>query len=73
MEKAEFVLKCGELLKITKPHLVSCELKKGEEIPINKSKKNYEHYVVPDDDYVVITCQNRARYVLPIQGNTKGW
>jgi hypothetical protein len=69
MDRALFVLKCGELLRIAKPHLVSCELKKGRDIYVSENKKQYERYV-PEDDYVVVTCDNGARYVLPIDGNS---
>jgi len=69
MERAEFVQKCGELLGIAKPHLISCELKKGEEISASENKKKYGCYI-PDDEYVVITCKNGFRYVLPVEGNT---
>ena len=69
MDKTEFVLKCGELLRIAKPHLVSCEYKKGRDIPVKKNSKLSERYV-PDDDYVEITCENGARYVRPIEGNS---
>ena len=68
-ERTKFILKCGELLKIAKQHLVSCELKKGKEIPVSENKKQYERYI-PDDEYVVITCKNGFRYVLPIEGNS---
>jgi hypothetical protein len=68
-ERAKFVLKCGELLKIAKPHLASCELKKGQEIPVSENKKKYEHYI-SGDEYVVVTCKNGFRYVLPVEGNT---
>jgi len=68
-ERASFVLKCGQLLKIAKPHLVSCELKKGEEIPVNENKKHQERYM-PDYEYIVITCRNGLRYVLSVEGNS---
>ena len=69
MDRVEFVLKCGELLKIAKPHLVSCEYKKGKDIPVKENSKLSERYV-PDDEYVVITCENGARYVRPIESNS---
>ena len=68
MDRAEFVLKCGELLKIAKPHLVSCELKFGQDIPVKESSKSYERYN-KDYEYVVITCKNGKRYVRPVDGN----
>ena len=70
MDNAEFVIMCGELLKAAKPHLVSCELKKGKDIFVKDAWRDYERYV-PDDDYVVIICENGARYVRPIEGNSK--
>jgi hypothetical protein len=69
MDRAGFVVKCGELLRIAKPHLVSCVLKKGEDILVSENKKLYERYV-PDDEYVIITCENGARYVRPIESNS---
>ena len=69
MDKFEFVQKCGELLTIAKPHLKSCELKKGRDITVSDIKKQYERYI-PDDDYVVVSCENGARYILPVEGNS---
>lgn len=69
MDITDFVLKCGELLRIAKPHLVSCEHKKGRDIHVKESNKQYECYN-PDYDYVVITSKNGVRYVLPIDGIT---
>ena len=69
MNIPEFVSKCGELLRIAKPHLVSCEYKKGRDIPVKDFWEKHEVYA-PDDDYVVVTCENGARYVLPIEGNS---
>ena len=70
-ERTKFVLKCGKLLKAAKPHLVSCELKKGEEISVNENNRQYECYI-PNDEYVVITCENGFHYVLPVEGNSLG-
>ena len=69
MDRQEFVSKCGELLRIAKPHLVSCEYKKGRDIPIVECRKQLENYQ-PDEEYVVISCENGARYVQPIEGNS---
>ena len=69
MSTSEFVSKCGELLRIAKSHLVSFEYKKGRDIHVKDFWKEHEVYA-PDDDYVVVTCENGARYVLPIEGNS---
>ena len=53
---------CGELLKIAKLHLISCEYKKGNDIPVKEHKMQFQCYL-PDNEYVVITCENGVRYV----------
>ncbi len=65
MDRAEFVTKCGELLAIAKQHLIKCEYKLGKELPESK----IERYI-PNDEYVLITCENGATYVRPIEGNS---
>ena len=65
MDKAEFVSRCGELLAVAKPNLVSCELRLGKDIAEN----TFEKYI-PDEEYVEITCKNGYTYVRPIEGNT---
>ncbi|MCL2026736.1 MAG: hypothetical protein FWG92_08035 [Leptospirales bacterium] len=61
MNKAEFVSKCGELLAVAKPNLISCELRLGKDI----KEDTFENYI-PDAEYVVVTCANGYDYKLPI-------
>jgi hypothetical protein len=63
------VQKCGELLKIAKPHLIATKLVLGKDIHVSEIKKPYERYV-PDDEYVVVTCENGYSYKLPVEGNS---
>jgi len=65
VERAEYVTKVGELLRIGKPNLVSCELKLERDIPVKEGGPRY----IPDDEYVVITCKNGFTYVCPVEGN----
>jgi hypothetical protein len=68
-DRKHFVERCGELLRIAKPHLISCELVYGKDIFVNEIKKQYERYV-PNDEYVVVTCENGYSYKLPVEGNS---
>lgn len=65
MTRAEFVQKCGELLNVAKPHLVSCELRLGKDLP----EDPFEWYA-PNSEYVLVTCENDYHYVLPVGGNS---
>lgn len=65
MDKKEFVNKCGELLRIAKPHLVSAEYRIGAEMP----KSKFTRYV-QDDEYVLITCENGFTYGVNITANS---
>lgn len=71
MDKKEFVQKCGELLAIAKPNLVSCELMKGKEIHVPESMRAYEHYV-SEEDYVVVVCENGYSYKIPVHSCSLG-
>jgi hypothetical protein len=64
-ERMEFVTKCGELLRMAKPHLVSCELKLGKDIPPSLNLT-----LVPEDEYVVVTCDNGYSYKICVDGNS---
>ena len=64
-QRKVFVKRCGELLREAKPHLVRCELVWGKDIPANP----FEHYV-PDEEYVLVTCENNSTYKLPVEGNS---
>lgn len=69
MDKKEFVTKLGELLAIAKPNLVKCELVKGNEIEVSELNKAYERYM-PDDDYVLVTCENGYSYKINVTANS---
>ena len=65
-QRAEFVQRCGELLRTAKPHLVSCELILGKDVGESQLLNSY----APDDEYVVVTCENGGTYKLPVEGNS---
>ena len=60
-DKEEFVKKCGEILRIAKPHLVGCDYKLGKELPADKFEKYLD-----DDEFVVVTCENGYSYKLNV-------
>ena len=66
-QRVEFVQKCGDLLANAKPHLISCELKLGKDLP----ESIMETYVT-EDEYVVVTCENGTNYKIPVEGNSLG-
>jgi hypothetical protein len=65
MSRPIFVKKCGELLRIAKPNLISCELVLGKDIP-----RNYYETYFPNDEYVIITCANGHKYVCCVTANS---
>ena len=65
-KRIDFVKKCGELLYIAKPNLLNCELKLGKDIPV----KPYERDYGPDDEYVVVTCDNGYTYQICVEANS---
>jgi hypothetical protein len=70
MEKGEFVEKCGEVLALAKPHLVSCEYALGEALNLDKIKKLNGCQYLADDEFVVVTCQNGCQYYLMVTSNS---
>jgi hypothetical protein len=64
MDNSEFVKKCGELLRIAKPNLISCEYFLGKDI-VSRHTSYFDN-----DEYVIITCENGHQYILPISGNS---
>ena len=68
-QRIEFVKKCGELLNIAKPNLVSCELKLGKDI-IDIPAKFGHPTIAPDEEYVVVTCENGYTYNLCVEMNS---
>jgi len=67
-KKIEFVRKCGEVLRIAKPHLTSCELKLGKDIRLGVGQPP----VHPEDEYVVVTCDNGYSYNILVEANSLG-
>jgi len=67
-QRTDFVQKCGELLNIAKPHLLKCEFVLGKHI----ARKNHHTGFAPDDEYVVVTCENASTYEINITGNSLG-
>jgi hypothetical protein len=67
LSKADFVRQCGFLLRAAKPNLVKCEYMLGRDMP-PKPGKNYP----PEDEYVLITCENGAAYDLCVTANSYG-
>jgi len=63
-----FVRKCGELLSMAKPNLLKCELKLGKNI----KRKSHEPGFAPDDEYVIVTCENGYDYKINVTGNSLG-
>lgn len=64
--RAEFVRKCGEVLKEAKPHLISCELKYGKDI----EKTAVGERLHPDEEYVVVNCDNGHAYNVCVDGDS---
>ena len=64
--KVNFVQRCGELLRIAKPHLVSCELMLGKDIPL----KPCAHGYASEEEYVVVTCDNGYSYKICVEANS---
>ena len=67
----QFVAELGKLLNMAKPHLVSCEYKLGEELPVRNRYQerliNGEYSIVevpykPDGEFVIVTCKNGYKY-----------
>jgi len=70
MDNAEFVKKCGELLRIAKPHLVSCEYRLGKDLRLSGADKFSGHQYLAEDEYCVVTCENGYCYNILITGNS---
>jgi hypothetical protein len=68
-QKIEFVKKCGEILKIAKPHLVRCELKLGKDIEDVQAKRGHPA-LHPEEEYVVVTCENGCTYNICVAANS---
>lgn len=79
VQKKEFVEKLGEVLRMAKPHLVSCEYKLGEELPLEKKwqefiengevvSKQVEYQ--PSGEFVIVTCANGHTYRCDVTANS---
>ena len=68
-ERINFVKSCGELLHVAKPHLLSCQLKFGRDIEDIHEKFGYPS-IIPEGEYVVVTCENGYQYNIYIEGNS---
>jgi hypothetical protein len=65
-KRIDFVQKCGELLRIAKPHLLNCKLKLGKDI----TKSPHEPGFMPNEEYVVVTCDNGYTYKILVEANS---
>ena len=65
IDKKKFVKKCGEILRIAKPHLVGYDYKLGKDLPSGK----FEQYL-DDDEFVVVKCENGYSYKLDVTSNS---
>ena len=80
VQKKEFVEKLGEVLRFAKPHLVSCEYKLGEELPVEDryitmttadggteyTRVDYQ----PSGEFVIVTCANDYTYRVNVTANS---
>lgn len=67
--KTELMNQMSILLKMVKPNLVKCEIVKGKDIHVSDLMKDYERYN-PDDDIVVVTCENGYTYKINVTCNS---
>lgn len=79
LKKKEFVAQMGELLRMAKPHLVKCEFKLGEELPMEKryieeeTSEGKAYHMVdwqPNGEYVVITAENGYQYKINVTADS---
>ena len=54
-------------LNAAKSHL-SCAYYFGSEIELKPSEKY--HFILPESEYVVVTCENGYRYFIDVSGNS---
>ena len=71
----QFVTELSKLLNMAKPHLVSCEFKLGEELPI---RNRYQEQLIkgefvmtetpyqPEGEFVIVTCKNGYKYEVDV-------
>jgi len=70
MDKSEFVKKCGEVLNLAKPHLISCEYCLGKDIELTEVERLSGYRYTDEDEYVFIMCENGYHYNLLVTGNS---
>ena len=75
--KAEFVNKCNEVLKLAKPHLSvqyvygkDIELSTVEELHYLQQTGHSPYY--DKEEFLLITCKNGYHYVRNVTGNSLG-
>lgn len=79
-QKKEFVAKLGEVLRLAKPHLVSCEYKLGEELSVEdryitrQTEDGSTEYTrvdyQPQGEFVIVTCSNGYQYKVNVSANS---
>ncbi len=79
IQKKNFVAELSKVLNMAKPHLVSCEYKFGEELPLEKrwyefvengkvvSKQVEEQ---PSGEFVIVNCANGHKYRVDVTANS---
>jgi hypothetical protein len=80
VQKKEFVEKLGEVLRLAKPHLVSCEYKLGDELPVEdryitrQTEDGSTEYTrvdyQPSGEFVIVTCANGYSYRVDVTANS---
>ena len=78
-QNKQFVTELGKLLNMAKPHLVSCEYKLGEELPV---RNRYQEQLIkgefvmtpisyqPEGEFVIVTCKNGYKYEVDVTANS---
>lgn len=56
----------SDMLKAAKPNLIKAELVRGLDI-----KPSPYEFIIPEDDYVVITCENGHQYKVNVTADSK--
>ena len=77
VSKAEFVNKCNEVLKLSKPHLSvqymygkDIELTNAEELHYKQQTGHSPYY--DKEEFLLINCENGYHYVRNVTGNSLG-
>ena len=67
--RIDFVVKCGDVLHVAKPNLVSCELKLGKDIAEKHANDGFST-LDQNKEYVVVTCRNGHTYTIEADGKS---